>query len=279
VAPKTTDRLHQIICGPEQEINLAEGALAIASHAYAELDITGYLARLDKLGGDLNSRLGPDSTTAERLRGLNDYLFFELGFGPNSENYYDPRNSFLNEVLERRLGIPITLSLLYMEIGQRIGLELHGISFPGHFLVKCAMADGVVVLDPYSRGVSLSMTDLQDRLREHQGGEVSRAIVAGLLVAAGKKDILGRMLRNLKNIYMQSGESGRALPMLDAILAMTPDAASDLRDRGLVYQQLECVRAAAVDLQRYLDSSPDAADADDVRLRLMDLRRQCASLH
>ncbi len=276
---KTAERLHQIMCGPEQDINLAEAALLIASRVYPELDIADYVSRIDELGRTLRARLARDCKVAQRIQSLNAFLFQELGFAPNTENYYDPRNSFLNEVIERKVGIPISLSLLYMEIGQRAGLELYGVSFPGHFLVKCALSEGMVVLDPYSRGASLSLTDLQQRLRDHRGGEVSKAIVAGWLVAAGKKDILARMLRNLKAIYLQRREEQHALHMLDAILAMTPESPEDLRDRGLVYQRLECFRAATADLHAYLLRAPDAEDAEEIGRRLDNLRRQHARLN
>jgi regulator of sirC expression with transglutaminase-like and TPR domain len=273
------DRLHQILTGPEQDIDLVEAALLIAAHIYPELDIAAYSERVDELAKSLDQRTDRAGNIADRIHSLNEYLFHELGFAPNGDDYYDPRNSFLNEVLERKVGIPISLSLLYMEIGQRIGLEMYGVSFPGHFLVKCALTQGIVVLDPYARGVSLSLADLQQRLRENRGGEVSKAIVAGLLVAAGKKDILVRMLRNLKAIYMKSGEAGCALQMLNAILLVSPDATDDLRDRGLMYQKLECFRAAADDLDAYLSRVPDAKDAGTMRLRLMDLNRQRARLN
>jgi regulator of sirC expression with transglutaminase-like and TPR domain len=273
------DGLQQIVCGPEQDIDLAQAALMIAVCAYPTLDVSAYLAKIDDLAEALRQRLAANADVAQRLQALNAYLFQELGFAPNLEDYYDPRNSFLNQVLDRRVGIPISLSVLYIEIGRRVGLDLQGISFPGHFLVKCALPEGLVVIDPYSRGATLSLTDLQDRLREHRGGEVSKAIVAGLLVAAGKKDILGRMLRNLKAIYLRSRESPHALYVLNAILAMTPDSLEDLRDRGLVYQELECARAAASDLERYLMRAPDAPDTAEIRRRVVDLRKQCALLH
>jgi regulator of sirC expression with transglutaminase-like and TPR domain len=206
-------------------------------------------------------------------------LFEEEGFAPNLEDYYDPRNSFLNDVLERRVGIPISLSVLYMVVGWRAGLPLQGVSFPGPFLVKCTLARGMPILDPYCGGISLSLQELQQRLREARGGEVSRAIVAGLLVSASKKDILARMLRNLKAIYLERQQHASALPIIDWLIALRPGEAAEMRDRGLTYLKLECFRAALEDLEHYLEMTPAAADLDEIRGCVLELRRSAARLN
>lgn len=272
-------RLQEIVSGNEDDIDLAEAALLVATHACPGLDVPLYLARIDELGTTLNARIPAEATVSQRITALNQYLFGDLGFAPNTKDYYDPRNSFLHDVLERRVGIPITLSVLYMEVGRRIGLPLQGVSFPGHFLVKCAVSDGMVVLDPYSRGVSLDVADLQKRLREVQGGEVSRAIIANLLVAAGKKDIILRMLRNLKAIYLREQELDKALSILHGIVAVAPDQAPELRDRGMVYHELECFRAALTDFEQYLQRTPAADDAYDIRQRVIELQKMTARLN
>lgn len=274
-----SERLRQIVSGPEQAIDLAEAALLVASHEYPDLDVARYLALIEEFAAALRSRVEPDASTQQRITALNQYLFGDLSFAPNAEDYYDPRNNFLNDVLERRIGIPITLSVLYMEVGRRIGLHLQGVSFPGHFLVKCAVADGTVVLDPYSGGVSLGLADLQKRLRQVRGGEVSRAIVAELLVAADKKEIILRLLRNLKAIYLRSRQLNHALPIMDWIIVASPDQAPELRDRGMVYQELDCFRAALSDFERYLEFSPGCDDAEDIRRRIIELQRQAARLN
>lgn len=273
------ERLQQVVSGPEEAIDLAEAALLIATHAYPELDVAHHLARIEGLARALESRIQPDSGPSQRILALNEYLFAELGFAANEKDYYDPRNSCLNEVLDRRVGIPITLSLLYMEVGGRIGLPLQGVSFPGHFLVKCALPEGTVVLDPYAGGITLGIADLQKRLREVPGGEVSRVIVAGMLGAAAKKEIIGRLLRNLKAIYLRSQQFDRALPILDWIIATVPDQPSELRDRGMIYQELECSRAALADFVRYLELSPGCEDRDDILSRIVELQRQSARLN
>jgi regulator of sirC expression with transglutaminase-like and TPR domain len=272
-------RFRDLVNRPDEEIDLAEAALLIGKTAYADLDVDRYLDRIEQLATDLKARLPGGSADTDRILALNKFLFEEQGFAPNTENYYDPRNSFLNDVLERRLGIPISLSILYIEVGRRIGLTLRGVSFPGHFLVKCKVGGGVVVLDPYCGGASLSLHDLQQRLREVRGGEVSRAIVAGMLVAANKKEILARVLRNLKGIYLEREQHDAALAVMEWIITLAPADALEIRDRGLLYAKLECSRAALEDLERYLELAPDADDVPDVRSRIVELRHAASRLN
>jgi regulator of sirC expression with transglutaminase-like and TPR domain len=272
-------RFRDLIDRSDDEIDLAEAALLIAKGVNADLDVAHYLSRIEALAGELARRFTDSTSQTDRILALNQFLFEEQGFAPSIENYYDPRNSFLNEVLERRVGIPISLSVLYIEVGRRAGLPLSGVSFPGHFLVKCKVNDGLIVLDPYCRGVSLSLHDLQQRLREVRGGEVSRAIVAGMLVAANKKQILARMLRNLKAIYLEREDYNMALSAMEWIIALTPADALEVRDRGLLYAKLECARAALDDLQRYLELAPDAEDVPEVRSRVIELRQAAARLN
>ena len=272
-------RFRELIERPEEQINLAEAALLIAKNANRDLDIGRYLASIDQLADTLSASLPKSATVPERILALNRFLFEQQGFRPNVDDYYDPRNSFLNDVLDRKVGIPISLSIVYMEVGRRIGLELYGVSFPGHFLVKCKLSEGTVILDPFGGGVSLSLHDLQQRLREARGGEVSRAIVAARLVPASKKEILARMLRNLKTIYLERREHEQALSFMDWIIALNPADASQVRDRGLIYLELECVRAALEDLQRYLTLAPDAEDVLEMRRRVVELHQAAARLN
>ena len=273
------ERLRQIVSGPDDDISLAEAALLIAGHGYPDLNVAAYLSRIEELAYMLRLRIDEDHSIPERISVLNQFLFGELGFAPNSDDYYDPRNSFLNEVLERRVGIPITLSVIYMELGRKVGLPLQGVSFPGHFLVKCAAPEGAVVLDPYSGGISLGLQDLQKRLREVQGGEVSRAIVAELLVSASNKEIIVRLLRNLKAIYLREHNLDKALPIMNWIIATLPEQVPELRDRGMIYQELECPRAALTDFENYLTLSPASEDAGDIRARIIELRKEVARLN
>ncbi len=274
-----SERLRQIVSGPDDDISLAEAALLIAGHGYPQLNVPAYLSRIEELASMLRLRIDEEDSVPERISVLNQFLFGDLGFAANSDDYYDPRNSFLNEVLERRRGIPITLSVIYMELGRKIGLPLQGVSFPGHFLVKCAVPEGAVVLDPYSGGISLGLQDLQQRLREVRGGEVSRAIVTELLVSASNKEIIVRLLRNLKAIYLREHNLDKALPIVNWIIATVPEQTPELRDRGMIYQELECPRAALVDFETYLKLSPTCEDADDIRGRIIELRKEVARLN
>lgn len=273
------EQFQQLVAQPDEAIDLATGALLIAKHVYPDLDLGAQLARLDAMGATLRQRLEAADAIPERLVALNRFLFEELGFGPNTNDYYDPRNSFLNDVLDRRVGIPITLSVVYIEIGRRVGLPLQGVSFPGHFLVKCRLAQGLVVVDPFCAGISLTLQDLQQRLRDARGGEVSRAIVAGMLVAAKRREILARMLRNLKSIYLAKQDYLHALPLQHWLVLAAPSDAAELRDRGMTYLRLECYRAALTDLEQYLRTAPDAGDVEEIRGHVIELRRGVARLN
>jgi len=274
------DRWKEIVAGPEEEIDLAEAALLIAAPEYPGLDIPDCLARLADMALTLKRRLRGDISPTDTLISLNHYVFDELGFRGNSEDYYDPRNSFLNEVLGRRVGIPITLALVHVEIGRRVGLALHGVSFPGNFLVKCTLRDGAVVLDPYARGASLGMEDLQQRLKALRGGTMpSPETVRQLLAAAGKKSVLARMLRNLKAIYREREDLPRALATADRIIALEPGVAEEYRDRATLYHDLECFRAALADFRNYLMLKPGAEDAAVVQHRVVELQQIAARLN
>ena len=273
-------RWKEIVAAPEEEIDLAEAALVLAALEYPGLDVPACLARLDELGATLKRRLRGDIGPTETLIALNRYLFDELGFRGNEDDYYDPRNSYLNEVLDRRLGIPITLSIVYVEVGRRVGLALHGVSFPGHFLVKCPMRNGAVVLDPYARGVSLGVEELQQRLKVLRSGVTPGAdMVTQMIAAAGKKAILARMLRNLKGIYRERGDLQRALAAADRVISLEPGAAEEYRDRAGLYFDMECFRAALSDFRSYLMLKPGAEDAAVVQRRVVELQQIAARLN
>lgn len=274
------ERWKEIAAGPESDIDLVEAALLIAAHEYPQLDVPAYQARMDRISATLKARLRRDIGPVESVLALNRYLFEELGFRGNAQEYYDPRNSFLNDVLDRKLGIPITLAIVYVEVGRHVGLALHGVSFPGHFLVKCPARDGVIVLDPYAGGASLSLEDLQQRLRTLRGGAAPPADFAQrMLAAAGKKEILVRMLRNLKGIYQQNRDFPRALAAADRVITLEPRAADEYRDRAGIYMELECFRAALADFRSYLMLKPGADDAAAVQRRVAELQHIAARLN
>jgi len=278
--PAVRERWAHLMATRGDNVSLAEGALLIAAEEYGDLDVDGYLGRIEEMAATLRRRLRSDISPTEALIALNRYIFDELGFSGNAGDYYDPRNSFLNDVIDRRLGIPITLAVLYIEIGRRIGLPLEGVSFPAHFLVKCVLREGVLILDPYARGASLGVEDLQERLKAFSSEiPLDPDLVPSLLVSAAPKDVFARMLRNLRAIYMSRGEPLTALSACDRILALAPGAAEDYRDRGELYAELECARAALADLRQYLKLKPQAHDSARVAQRIAELEPLAARLN
>ncbi|OGT80479.1 MAG: hypothetical protein A3H91_14230 [Gammaproteobacteria bacterium RIFCSPLOWO2_02_FULL_61_13] len=267
-----------MVSGPDRNINLAEAALLIAAPEYPDLDINACLQQLDDMATVCRGRLGPSPDSARTLTALGEHLFLDVGFKGDLQTFNDPRNSFLNEVLKRRRGIPITLSVLYMEVGRRLGLPVHGISFPGHFLVKVEV-DGVErVIDPFSGGAVLDHAELERRL-EHVTTPKEKWNLGQLLMPAGKREILARMLRNLKNIYVNSEDYTRALRIQDLLLDVQPDVPREVRDRALLHDKLDHLRAAVADYQMYLLLAPDSEDSARVQGRISELRQSLQRLH
>ena len=279
------DAFVQALARDDARIDLAHACLMIAEDAYPGLAVERYLGDIERLALRLRARMPQRSDAEERVAALNEFIYEDLGFHGNAADYYDPRNSYLNEVIDRRTGIPITLGVLYMGLGRRVGLPLEGVSFPGHFLVRLRLRSGVLVLDPFERGMPQSEADLRSRLqRVIPPGVAGDVPIAELpldqfLEAASNRQILARVLRNLKAIYRDSDQPERLLAVLNRMLVVVPDAAAELRDRGIVYQRLECYRAALKDLSEYLEREPLASDLDEVRGRLMEVSARCARLN
>jgi len=279
------ERFAEMLSREDGRIELASACLQIAEDAYPGLDVDGYVGEIERLAKRLRARLAPDTAVEDRVIALNEFLFDDLGFSGNVDDYYDPRNSYLNEVLDRRTGIPITLAVLYMEIGRRIDLPLEGVSFPGHFLVRLPLRGGTLVLDPFSGGVPQSEAELRERLkrvipRDAAGGvPVAELPLDQFLEPASNRQILARVLRNLKGVYREKDIPDRLLEVLNRMIIVAPDSAAELRDRGFVYQRLECWRPALKDLTDYLEREPDAADSEEVRAKMMELSMRCARLN
>ncbi|HEX5093373.1 MAG TPA: tetratricopeptide repeat protein [Burkholderiales bacterium] len=279
------DHFAELMARDEAEIDLARACLMIAEDAYPGLDVDGYLGEIERFAARLRARLPPGESAEDRVVALNHFLFDDLGFSGNADHYYDPRNSYLNEVLDRRTGIPITLSVLYMEIGRRIGLALEGVSFPGHFLVRLRLRGAMLVLDPFSGGEALSEADLRERLKRvipegaTGGVPVDELPLDSFLEPASKRQILARLLRNLKGIYLGADRPQRLLDVLNRTLIVTPEAHGELRERGLLYERMEAYRAALKDLQDYAQLEPEAPDLEDVRAKLVELSARCARLN
>jgi regulator of sirC expression with transglutaminase-like and TPR domain len=248
--------------GPGQVI--APAALAIARVEYPGLDLEPYLQRLERMGEAAAARLHArrESNVDAQIATLNAYLFEELGFTGNREHYDDPRNSFLNEVLDRRTGIPISLAVVYLEVGRRAGLRLEGVNFPGHFLVRAIAEPGIedLIVDPFHSGALLSEVDCRQLLRQHLGDEA--AFDPTLLATATRQQIIVRMLVNLKRLYVRMRSFPQARFIADLLLTVDPSALSELRDRGLLAYHMEDFAAALRDLEAYLRLMPRAESAD-----------------
>ncbi len=261
-AAHVAGELLRALNGPGEAV--APAALALARVEYPGLDIEPYLQRLERMGEAAAARLharGEDRVDA-RIATLNAYLFEELGFTGNREHYDDPRNSFLNEVLDRRTGIPISLSVVYLEVGRRAGLRLEGVNFPGHFLVRAPAEPGVedLIVDPFHSGALLSEVDCRQLLRQHLGDEA--AFDPMLLATATRQQIVVRMLVNLKRLYVRMRSFPQARFVADLLLAVDPSALSELRDRGLLAYHMEDFAAALRDLETYLRLMPRSETAE-----------------
>lgn len=265
------------VSGPDDRVDLACAVLEIARDDYPDLDVAGYLRRIDQIAVHVMERLGSEKTVYHRIAALNSVMFEEHGFHGNRRNYYDPKNSFLNEVIERKMGIPISLSVLYMEVAQRTGLPLYGVSFPGHFLVKYSDDRERIVIDPFNAGEVKSRESLGQLLESLYGGKVT--LVDDFLEPVTKKQIIRRMLNNLKMIYLQEKNFLKILAVLQRLVVLDPSSAEDTRDRGSVYLKLECFQYALADFESYLGLVPYAKDADAVREEIVTLRKQVQQIH
>ena len=274
-----------VIGKQDARIDLARACLMIAQDAYPGLEVERYLGEIERMAIRLRGGLPAAGGAEERVAALNRFLFDDLGFWGNTEDYYDPRNSYLNDVIDRKTGIPITLAILYMELGRRVGLPLEGVSFPGHFLVRLRLRAGVLVLDPFAGGAPQAEDELRRRLErvipdQARGGvPLAELPLEQFLEPASKRQILARVLRNLKGIYRETGKPERMLEVLNRMLVVSPDSNAERRDRGYLYQRLECWRPALKDLTDYLEREPDAPDIDDVRASLLELSARCARLN
>jgi regulator of sirC expression with transglutaminase-like and TPR domain len=261
-----------------ERTHLDRAALAIARIGYPALDPGPSLRQLDALAAAVRRRLPAGGSPEAVVDELTGYLFGECGFRGNREDYYDPCNSYLNDVLERRTGIPITLSLVLIEVGRRLDLPLTGVGFPGHFLVRAPGSRGPRLLDPFFGGRPVDDAELLARYRALGGVDVD-ALPPDAVAPTGTLATLTRMLRNLLRVLLDRKEHERALLATNLLLVLAPESPDELRVRGLLYQQLECFAAARDDLRRYLELVPSAPDAEQIRERITSLVRAAATLH
>lgn len=247
-------------------------ALLIARDEYPDLEASAYDALLQRYADDVRDEVAAIEPWPLKMQAINRHLFEEVGFAGNQTEYYDPRNSYLNQVFERRLGNPISLAMVQMEVARRLGMPLDGISFPGHFLVRLPVGDSVLVMDPFNRGRPLDVEELRQRAKPHLGGEMpDDEALYRILHPATHRAMLMRMLRNLHGVYAEREDWERAVRSADRLLKLAPDNAEALRDRGLGYLKLGYRHGARQDLDRYLQRYPDAPDAGPLRERLVEL--------
>ncbi len=262
----------ELVASLEDGFQLDRAALLIAAEEYPELPIDCYVVELDVLAQRVVEKLHPDAGPHEVLRRMRHVLVEQEGFSGNPNDYYDPRNSYLNDVLDRRVGIPIALSTVYLEIARRIGFPLHGVGFPGHFLIKHPGADGDIVIDPFHGGKVLEHRDLECRIQTMFKGRVKND--ASLLDPVTPRQLLFRMLGNLKSIYIRAGDSTRALAAVERMILLSPSHHREQRDRGVLLTRLDRPLEALQALALYRKLVPQASDAERVDSMLEDLRRQ-----
>ncbi len=264
----------------DDQIPLFEAALSVAQDDDPALDLTACQLEVDRFATRLKRRMPADIATIPKLRLLNNFFYQELGFAGNLNDYYNPDNSYLHKVLETRRGIPISLAVIYMEIAQQIGLDVKGVSFPGHFLMKLSVKNGDIILDPFN-GASLSREDIEERLEPFlvNGRGPEDPPLASYLANATPRTILVRMLRNLKALFAEHPHWRQFLNVQQRLVILLPDEIAERRDRGLAYANLDCPQAALQDLEAYLERCPEANDADALRQRLPELRAATRKLN
>ena len=260
----------RLVHEPESSLDLARAALLVAAEADPNMDIDAQLHTLESWAEELRRRIDPDWNNLQKLARLRAFLFDDLGFRGDRRDYYDPRNSLLHEVMSRRLGIPLTLSILFMELGWRIGMPFEGVGFPGHFLVRLTGEHQDLLLDPYRRGMSVHPEDCRRMLTDLSGGkmELSERHIASI----GKRDMVSRLLMNLKGAYLRSHQDEHALAAVERLLLLHPEDLDELRDRGLLLYRLSRYRPALDVLETYLEGRPDADDRERIATHAAELR-------
>ena len=280
-----------LVSGGDASLDLSLAALLIACTEYPDLDIIHYLAQIDALALRVRTLLNlppalasansPQTPIEEHpldvIAAMNEVLFQQEHFHGNTEDYYNPANSFLNDVLERRTGLPITLSLLYMEVGKRVGVRFDGIGLPFHFVVGCLLPDGRIYIDPYETGQIYSAQECRERVRRMLNGEGK--IYAQWFEPVSHRQLLVRMLNNLKHIYLTTEDYQRALPICDYIVLLLPRSPLERRDRGAIHFQLKHYTRALHDLTAYAELAPHASDVDEIRQQIKTLRQIIAMMN
>jgi regulator of sirC expression with transglutaminase-like and TPR domain len=262
---------------PESSIELARAALLVAAESDPGVDIDASLHTLDSWTEELRARLEPGWNNLQKLARLRAFVFDDLKFRGDHRDYYDPRNSLLHEVMERRLGIPLTLSIVFMELGWRIGIPFEGVGFPGHFLVRLTGEPGELLLDPFRRGMMITREECRKMLEGLSGGRME--FRDSLLDGMSKRDMLARLLLNLKGAYLRANQDEPALAAVDRLLLIHPEDADEVRDRGLLLLRLMRYPEALAALRAYLAARPDATDRERIELHVADIRERITRLN
>lgn len=252
----------------QPQISLARVALAIACEEYPHLKVEDYLRRLDAMATEIVLRLPPTPYPLKVIQTINRFLYDELGYQGNEEDFYDPRNSFLNDVMDRRTGIPISMALVYLEIAERIGFPMVGVGMPGHFLIRPDLSEVDFFVDAFHRGEVLFAQDCEERLTKLLGKGTSVAVPREPF---GPRPFLLRLLANLKGVYLYRRDLPRTLAVVERMVLLFPDAAAEIRDRGILYARLSRWQEALVDLETYTTQLPHALDYQVI----CDLKDQC----
>jgi regulator of sirC expression with transglutaminase-like and TPR domain len=273
---KIRERFAELVARGDDQINLAEAALLIAAEEYPRLDVELYLDRLEQFADLARTETADAQIPLDIITALNTTLFERLGFHGNRETYYDPRNSYLNDVIERRTGIPITLTIVYIDVAQRLGFPIKGVGMPFHFLAKHQSEEGDLFIDPFNSGRLLGLAGCKDLIKQMSGGSVE--LQSSHLEEVTKKQILTRVLSNLLGIYSTS-DHRRALSVIDRLLLINPESAMYTRDRGLLLAKVGDGKNAIAELERYLEQMPEAPDADLIREQIRSIRQSQARLN
>ncbi len=275
-----------LVSGADASIDLARAALLIACTAYPELKPESYLEQLDALALRVRAYLDPPAPASggpsclpvlDIIAAMNEVLFQQERFHGNREDYYNPANSFLNDVLERRTGLPITLSLLYMEVGRRVGVQFDGIGLPFHFVVGRLLPRGRIYIDPYEAGRIYTARECRERVRHMLGGEVK--LYTQWFEPISYRHLLARLLNNLKHIYLRAEDYACALAICDHLVLLLPHSPPERRERGAIHLQLKHYGRALRDLSTYAELAPHAQDVDEIRLQIKTLRQIIAKMN
>jgi regulator of sirC expression with transglutaminase-like and TPR domain len=271
VSVRSRKTFHQLVTLPDAAIPLAETALIIACEEYPQLELSPYLELLDRIAEATQRKRSASDSPIDSVKTINDVLFDTYGFHGNTEDYYDPRNSFFNDVLDRRIGIPITLSTVYIEVSKRINFPISGVGMPGHFLVKYSDRSEEFFIDPFNQGAILTRDDCRNRIHELYGDAVE--FHDRLLGRSTNRQILWRMLNNLKDIYVKGHAIDKCLSIVDMMLMVDADDLIQFRDRGLLRMQLRQFDGAGRDLEHYLHHLPNAEDREEIETHIKELKR------